>query len=332
MDEQLRFFSPADVGIDRAGYFERCWPGAETIAGFQFVRLVSDRRRGARHLRCHEDGWDALSQHRDPRVPRRPHPSGGGLLRLGPALRRRNPWRADIRGVWAFGAASGGRRGDHRPRVAAWGGRSPSDPDTIGHRSAIVRARGIGERLIGSGRDNQLGRLTLTMNRRLRCRRQPQLPRSPSRSCRHQWPARPSASSRSRSDTPRGGRARRASWHGYDDDGHDHQRDADPRRVCRAVPARAADGDRRVAARGDDGADRLDLRRRVGSMRAAPKPQPRQGPSDGHPQRDQPARVLDGQRGGRGAPDAADRLPELAVRLQPAAARQRELEPDDVCR
>ena len=41
MDEQLRFFSPADVGIDRAGYFERCWPNAETIAAFRFVRLVA---------------------------------------------------------------------------------------------------------------------------------------------------------------------------------------------------------------------------------------------------------------------------------------------------
>jgi len=34
------FSSPADVGIDRATYFERCWPNAESIAGFEYVRLV----------------------------------------------------------------------------------------------------------------------------------------------------------------------------------------------------------------------------------------------------------------------------------------------------
>jgi ketosteroid isomerase-like protein len=34
------FYSPADVGIDRARYFERCWPNAELIAGFEFKRIV----------------------------------------------------------------------------------------------------------------------------------------------------------------------------------------------------------------------------------------------------------------------------------------------------
>ena len=34
------FFSPADVGIDRTTYFERCWPNAESIEGFEFKRLV----------------------------------------------------------------------------------------------------------------------------------------------------------------------------------------------------------------------------------------------------------------------------------------------------
>ena len=35
----LEFFSPADVGIDRAAYFERCWPNSERIASFEFKRL-----------------------------------------------------------------------------------------------------------------------------------------------------------------------------------------------------------------------------------------------------------------------------------------------------
>ena len=38
--EDFTFYSPADVGIDRARYFERCWPNAELIAGFEFKRLV----------------------------------------------------------------------------------------------------------------------------------------------------------------------------------------------------------------------------------------------------------------------------------------------------
>jgi ketosteroid isomerase-like protein len=34
------FFSPPDPGIDREAYFERCWPNSETIANFDFVRLI----------------------------------------------------------------------------------------------------------------------------------------------------------------------------------------------------------------------------------------------------------------------------------------------------
>lgn len=36
----LVFSAPPDVGIDRATYFERCWPGAAQIAEFAFERLV----------------------------------------------------------------------------------------------------------------------------------------------------------------------------------------------------------------------------------------------------------------------------------------------------
>jgi len=38
--DDFKFYSPADVGIDRAKYFERCWPNAELIESFEFVRLV----------------------------------------------------------------------------------------------------------------------------------------------------------------------------------------------------------------------------------------------------------------------------------------------------
>jgi ketosteroid isomerase-like protein len=34
------FYSPADVGIDRTEYFERCWPNAEQIEAFEFKRVI----------------------------------------------------------------------------------------------------------------------------------------------------------------------------------------------------------------------------------------------------------------------------------------------------
>ena len=37
--EDFTFLSPADPGIDRATYFERCWPNAQNIAGFEFARM-----------------------------------------------------------------------------------------------------------------------------------------------------------------------------------------------------------------------------------------------------------------------------------------------------
>ena len=38
--EDFEFFSPADPGIGRERYFERCWPNSERIDGFEFVRLL----------------------------------------------------------------------------------------------------------------------------------------------------------------------------------------------------------------------------------------------------------------------------------------------------
>jgi ketosteroid isomerase-like protein len=37
--DDFRFWSPQDDGIDRATYFERCWPAHETLAAFDFTRL-----------------------------------------------------------------------------------------------------------------------------------------------------------------------------------------------------------------------------------------------------------------------------------------------------
>jgi len=40
---EFYFVSPADPqGLDRAGYFERCWPGAGGVTEFNLVRAIED--------------------------------------------------------------------------------------------------------------------------------------------------------------------------------------------------------------------------------------------------------------------------------------------------
>ena len=40
--DDFEFFAPPDPGIDRATYFERCWPNAGTTQKFDYVRLVEN--------------------------------------------------------------------------------------------------------------------------------------------------------------------------------------------------------------------------------------------------------------------------------------------------
>lgn len=40
LSNDFEFSSPLDVGLDRAGYFERCWPGSGRGQTFEFVRVV----------------------------------------------------------------------------------------------------------------------------------------------------------------------------------------------------------------------------------------------------------------------------------------------------
>jgi ketosteroid isomerase-like protein len=40
LSDDFVFFSPYDVGIDRARYFERCWPNSELLEKFQLTRLA----------------------------------------------------------------------------------------------------------------------------------------------------------------------------------------------------------------------------------------------------------------------------------------------------
>ncbi len=37
--DEFTFSSPLDVELDRAGYFQRCWPGSGQHQQFEFVRL-----------------------------------------------------------------------------------------------------------------------------------------------------------------------------------------------------------------------------------------------------------------------------------------------------
>ena len=40
LTDEFTLSSPVDVGLDRAGYFARCWPGASQGQQFEFVPLV----------------------------------------------------------------------------------------------------------------------------------------------------------------------------------------------------------------------------------------------------------------------------------------------------
>jgi hypothetical protein len=40
--DDFTFSAPPDPLLDRAGYFERCWPGAGQVESFDFVRLAEN--------------------------------------------------------------------------------------------------------------------------------------------------------------------------------------------------------------------------------------------------------------------------------------------------
>jgi ketosteroid isomerase-like protein len=40
--DDFTFSAPPDPLLDRAGYFERCWPGAGRVSSFDLVRLVEN--------------------------------------------------------------------------------------------------------------------------------------------------------------------------------------------------------------------------------------------------------------------------------------------------
>jgi ketosteroid isomerase-like protein len=40
LSDDFVFSAPPDVGIDRATYFERCWPNSQMLSKFDYVRLA----------------------------------------------------------------------------------------------------------------------------------------------------------------------------------------------------------------------------------------------------------------------------------------------------
>src|SRR2546423_14458546 len=40
LSDDFTFYGPPDPGIDRATYFERCWPNSELIRSFEFLRII----------------------------------------------------------------------------------------------------------------------------------------------------------------------------------------------------------------------------------------------------------------------------------------------------
>jgi hypothetical protein len=90
--EDFTFSSPLDVGLDRAGYFARCWPGAGHGQKFNFLRLIEhddevvvtyeltkpngEKGRNTEILRIKDNkiisvevyfGWDVLADHKSVR-------------------------------------------------------------------------------------------------------------------------------------------------------------------------------------------------------------------------------------------------------------------------
>jgi len=43
--DDFHFTSPLDNRIDRATYFERCWPNSQATAGFDLVHIIEDEGR-----------------------------------------------------------------------------------------------------------------------------------------------------------------------------------------------------------------------------------------------------------------------------------------------
>ncbi len=55
--DEFTFSSPVDIGLDRVGYFARCWPRSGQGQRFEFVRLAEAGDEVI--VRCNEDEVNA---------------------------------------------------------------------------------------------------------------------------------------------------------------------------------------------------------------------------------------------------------------------------------
>ena len=83
LSDDFTFYSPPDPGIDRAAYFERCWPNAESIESFEFKRLVE---AGNEVIVTYESTKSDGRRFRNTEIPFEPDLQDRGLLRLGPRV------------------------------------------------------------------------------------------------------------------------------------------------------------------------------------------------------------------------------------------------------
>ena len=94
--EDFHFTSPLDNRIDRATYFERCWPISETMEAFEFVRMIADGPRVFAVYEGRSTSGQALPQLRDRDRAWGPDHRRGSLLRLGCARTRRRTVASSI--------------------------------------------------------------------------------------------------------------------------------------------------------------------------------------------------------------------------------------------
>jgi ketosteroid isomerase-like protein len=88
LTDDFTFYSPPDPGIDRAQYFERCWPNSETIQSFDFKRLIESGDEVVVTYEGTKTDGHRFRNTGDPYVRGRRDQQGRGLLRLGSGVRR----------------------------------------------------------------------------------------------------------------------------------------------------------------------------------------------------------------------------------------------------
>ena len=121
--DDFTFYSPPDPGIDRAAYFERCWPNSGNLERFEFVRLIehgdevvvtyeATRTDGTRFRNTEVltfDGEHDLRARRSTSAGTRCGATAAAIRRRRPRSRARRSWRSRPWGRLPSPAASATR-------------------------------------------------------------------------------------------------------------------------------------------------------------------------------------------------------------------------------